>query len=97
MHKCPHCQQETISNFKKILSVNTFTPVICPDCHEQAYTHIVYGLLALTGWIILTWVFIGLAYMSQTSFILLGTIPALFLVADKFLLKSPLQAIYQEQ
>ncbi|MDC0598712.1 hypothetical protein OAP18_02585 [Gammaproteobacteria bacterium] len=37
--------------------------------------------------------FIGLAYMSRSSFFLLATIPAMVLAIDKFLLKAPLRAI----
>ena len=92
MQKCPHCQQHGISNLQKLISVS-FAPATCSLCKQQSYTHIIYGLYALTTWIAITWVFIGLSYMSRSSFFLLGTIPAMVLAVNKYLLQSPLRAI----
>jgi hypothetical protein len=89
MHKCPHCQQDGVSHLQKILSI-FFGPAICSACHKPSYVHILYAMLALGTWIILTWVFIGLSYMAHTSFFLLGTIPAMVLAINKFLIQAPL-------
>lgn len=94
MQKCPHCQQEGITNLQKALSVS-FAPAVCSYCHGRSYVHVIYGLTAMTVWIVLTWVFIGLSYMSRSSFFLLGTIPAMVLAVNKFLLEAPLLAIKQ--
>lgn len=92
MHKCPHCQQAEISSWQKTISV-FFGPAICSECHEKSYVHIIYALLALGTWIVLTWVFIGLSYLSGASFFLLGTIPAMVLAFNKFILRAPLTSI----
>ncbi len=92
MHKCPHCQREGISSLQKAFSV-CFTPAICEFCREPSYIHVIYGLCAMTTWIVITWVFIGLSYMAKSSFFLLGTVPAMVLAVNKFLLQAPLRAI----
>jgi len=47
--------------------------------------------MMLTAWIILTWIFIGLAIMAGMSFFLLGTIPGFIVCVDRFLLQAPLE------
>ena len=94
MHKCPHCQQESITSLQKICSVS-FAPARCAECHQLSYVHAIYGLFAMTTWIVITWVFIGLSYMSNSSFFLLGTIPAMILAVNKYLLDAPLRGVYR--
>lgn len=95
MQKCPHCQQDGISNLSKALSLY-FRPAICSFCQGRSYVHAVYGLFAMSVWIVLTWLFIGLSYMSRSSFFLLGTIPALVLAINRFLLEAPSQPIRED-
>lgn len=89
LHECPHCLEKQISSYQKLFSVS-FSPAICPSCHQQSFVPIIQGLMSLTAWIILTWVFIGLSIMSGMSFFLLGTIPAFIVCTDKYILQSPL-------
>jgi len=90
MHECPHCHEKQISSVQKVFSVS-FSPAVCPVCHKPSNLHIVQGLMMLTAWIILTWIFIGLAIMAGMSFFLLGTIPAFIVCVDRFLLQAPLE------
>lgn len=90
LHECPHCHEKQISSYQKMFSVS-FSPVVCPVCKKESHVHIVQGLMMLTAWIILTWVFIGLAIMAGMSFFLLGTIPAFIVCVDRYLLKAPLE------
>ena len=89
LHECPHCHEKQITSYQKIFSV-AFSPAICPVCNEESIVPIVHGLITLTVWIILTWVFIGLAIMAGMSFFLLGTIPAFVFCVDRYLLLAPL-------
>ena len=89
LNECPSCHEHSISNYQKIFSVS-FSPASCPQCNKQSYVPIVHGLMTLTAWMILTWVFIGLAIMAGMSFFLLGTIPALIVCIDRYLIKAPL-------
>lgn len=93
MHACPHCQQAGITTLAKLGSVS-FAPATCQTCGRQAYLHIMHGLLALLVWIALTWVFIGVALWQGMSIYLIGTIPALLLAVDKFMLKAPMRACH---
>lgn len=70
----------------------SFSPAICPACNKQSVVPIVYGLMMLTAWMVLTWVFIGLAILAGMSFFLLGTIPAFIVCLDRYLLNAPLEA-----
>ena len=92
MHVCPHCQAESISSLQKVFSVS-FAPVICPNCKGRSYVHVLYGLLAMTTWIVLTWLFIGLSYMSRSSIFLLGSVPAAVVAVNKFMINAPLVPI----
>ena len=91
LHQCPHCQQDNISSYQKLFSV-AFSPAVCPTCNKESVVPIINGLMSLTAWIILTWVFIGLAIMAGMSFFLLGTIPAFIVCVDKYILNTPLVA-----
>lgn len=94
MYACPHCHQEGISTLQKLCSVS-FAPARCNVCHKLSYLHIVHGLYALVIWVMLTWVFIGVALFMRMSIFLLGTIPALFLAVDYYMLKAPLRCVHQ--
>jgi hypothetical protein len=89
LHECPHCHEKQISTYQKLFSVS-FSPAICPACKQESNMPIIQGLMSLTAWITLTWVFIGLSIMAGMSFFLLGTIPAFIVCIDKFILQSPL-------
>jgi len=90
-YECPHCRKETVSSYQKIFSVS-FSPAYCPQCRKQSYVSIIHGLTMLTAWMIMTWIFIGLAIMAGMSFFLLGTFPALIVCIDRYLLNAPLVA-----
>ena len=92
MYRCPHCRQEGISTLQKLCSVS-FAPAICTQCGGRAYLHVVHGLKAMIMWVILTWVFIGVALHMNMSIYLIGTIPAFFLAVDKYMLKAPMEAV----
>src|SRR5690606_31713275 len=72
MYQFPHCQEPGISAWQKLTSVS-FYPAICQVCQGRSYLHVIHGLIALSFWIIVTWIFIGLSYMSRSSFFLIGT------------------------
>lgn len=92
MHECPHCHQQSISHLHKLMAVHPLTAT-CPQCHELCNLHVVYALSALTLWIVITWAFIGLALFFGMSFLVLGTIPALMLAVDRYMLQAPLRPV----
>lgn len=92
MYQCPHCQEKGITSWQKLTSVS-FAPATCQLCHKRSYLHVMHGLIALTFWIVLTWVFIGIAWMSRSSFFLIGTFPAMYLAVNRFMLGAPLYPI----
>lgn len=91
LHECPHCHEKLITSYQKLFSVS-FSPATCPRCGKESIVPIVHGLITLTAWIILTWVFIGLAILVGMSFFLLGTIPAFIFCVNRYLLTAPLVA-----
>jgi len=92
MHECPHCKQNSISSLQKLCSV-LFMPATCPNCQRYCYLQYVHGLKALIAWVLLTWVFIGLALQQQMIIYLIGTVPALLYAVDRYMLQAPLRAI----
>jgi hypothetical protein len=92
MHECPHCKHKTITSFQKLCS-SPLTPTVCPRCNGLSYLQLVYTLRAIFTWVVLSWVFIGIALYQRRSIYLLGSIPALFLAVDKCMLAAPLRAI----
>jgi hypothetical protein len=44
-------------------------------------------------WVVVTWVFIGIAIFERMSIYLVGTIPALLIAVDKYMLNAPMQGI----
>ncbi len=95
MYNCPHCNEPGISSLQKLVSVS-FAPANCKLCGEQSYLHVIHGLYAMITWVVLTWVFIGVALYEQKSIYLIGTIPALFLAIDKCMLRAPMQCVRNE-
>jgi hypothetical protein len=94
MHECPHCNQESISSMQKVLAVSPIMAT-CKVCRRKSYIHILYGLIALTVWIIMTWALIGLAYFFQMSFLLFGSVPSLIIAIERYLIQAPLyKALY---
>jgi hypothetical protein len=92
MHECPHCKHKTITSFQKLCSTS-ITPAVCPRCNGLSYLQLIYALRAVITWVILSWLFIGIALYQRMSIYLLGSIPALFLAVDKCMLNAPLRAI----
>lgn len=92
MHTCPHCREQGISSWQKLTSVS-FAPATCQHCNRHSYLHVVHGLVALTFWIVLTWVFIGIAWFSRSSFFLVGTFPAMYLAINKYMLGAPMRPV----
>lgn len=90
MHVCPHCQQAGITSWAKLTSVS-FAPATCTLCGRQAYLHVAHTLKALLVWIIITWVFIGIALWQTMAIYLIGTVPALLLGVDKCMLAAPME------
>jgi hypothetical protein len=90
MHECPHCKQPGISTLHKLLSVS-FAPATCRQCGGRSYLHVIHGLYALIGWVMLTWVFIGVALWQGMSIYLIGTVPAFFFAVDKWMMNAPLR------
>lgn len=90
MHTCPHCKEPGIRTSDKLVSV-AFAPATCTLCGQRSYLHIIHALIALMMWIILTWIFIGLALYQQMSIYLIGTIPSFILAIDKGMLNAPMR------
>lgn len=92
MHECPHCHQESISTLQKLLAISPLQ-LSCKACQQHSYIHNVYALEALTVWIVMTWLLIALAYWFQMSFLLFGSIPAMVIAVDRYLVKAPLSKV----
>jgi hypothetical protein len=89
MYPCPHCRQHGIPTLHKLLSVS-FAPATCTLCGRRSYLHVVHGLRAMVAWVLLTWVFIGVALWQGMSIYLIGTVPAFFFAVDKWMLSAPM-------
>lgn len=92
LHVCPHCHQPGVSTFQKLSSL-CFRPASCQRCDRQSGLHYVHGLRAMITWVLLTWLFIGIALFQGFWIYLAGTIPAMLFAVDKYLLNAPLQPI----
>jgi hypothetical protein len=93
MHECPHCHQESISTLQKLLAISPLQ-VSCKACNQSSHINVVYALVALTVWIIMTWLLIALAYWFQMSFLLLGSFPAMVIAVDRYLIRAPLTKVH---
>ena len=92
LHACPHCHQNGVSTLDKIHSL-FLVPARCRVCRKACYLHYTHGLRAMIVWVIFSWVFIGIALYQDEWIYLVGTIPALFLAVDKFILTAPLRPL----
>jgi hypothetical protein len=92
LHACPHCLQPGVSSLQKLNSL-FFATAECQLCNKRSYLHYVHGLRAMIAWVVLSWLFIGIALYQNLWIYLFGTIPALLFAVDKFLLNAPLQRI----
>lgn len=92
MHSCPYCRHPGISSLQKLCSV-FMVPVACGVCHKRSYLHYNHGVRAMVVWVVLTWVFIGIAIFQQMSIYLIGTLPALVFAVDRYMLKIPLEGV----
>jgi hypothetical protein len=90
MYPCPHCKKNGIGTLQKLCSVS-FAPATCQLCGGHSFLHVLHGLAALITWVILTWIFIGVAIWQGMSIYLIGTIPALLLAVDKCMLNAPMR------
>ncbi len=92
LYACPHCLQPGVSSFHKLNSL-FFAPARCQLCRKYSYLHYAHGLRAMIAWVLLSWLFIGVALFQSMSIYLIGTAPALLLAVDKYLLNAPLSAV----
>ena len=92
MQSCPHCEEKTIGNWEKLWSI-TVSPVQCPACGRYSFLHAAHALKGLTFWVVVTWIFIALAWYSQQAFLLLGSVPAFYLAVNRFMLEAPMQRL----
>ena len=89
LHVCPHCLQPGVSSSQKLNSL-FFAPASCRLCGKLSSLHYVNGMRAMIAWVVLTWLFIGIALFQGLWFYLAGTIPAMLFAIDRFLLSAPL-------
>ena len=92
MYLCPHCKKPGISSVQKLCSVS-YTPAVCTFCRRQSYLHVNTAIRALITWATLTWIFIGIALYEQMAIYMIGTIPALLLAVDKYMLRAQLHCL----
>jgi len=92
LHACPHCHQPGVSSVAKVHSL-FMKPAECRVCHRFCYLHYTHGLRAMIVWVIFSWMFIGIALYQNLWIYLIGTIPALLLAVDKFILTAPLRPL----
>jgi len=88
-HECPHCHQRGVSTFHKLNSL-FFAPATCRLCGRRSSLSYQNGLRAMIAWVLLSWLFIGIALYQELWLYLLGTVPALLFAVDKFLVNAPL-------
>ncbi len=92
LHVCPHCLQPGVSSLDKVHSL-LLRPARCQVCRKLCYLPYTHGLRAMIVWVIFSWIFIGVALYQDVWIYLVGTIPALFLAVDKFILSAPLRPL----
>lgn len=92
LHVCPYCHQPGVSSVDKIHSL-LLRPAACRLCRKSSYLHYSHGLRAMIVWVLFSWVFIGVALYQGVWIFLIGTIPALLLAVDKFILNAPLRRV----
>lgn len=89
LHACPHCHQRGVSSSQKLNSL-FFAAAECRLCGKRSSLHYVNGLRAMIAWVLLSWLFIGVALYQELWLYLLGSVPALVFAVDKYLLNAPL-------
>ena len=92
MHLCPYCGKPGITTAQKLGSV-CFGPAICQLCNRRSAMPYVHGIRAMIFWVVVTWIFIGVAIFERMSIYLIGTVPALLIAVDKYMLNAPLQRV----
>ncbi|MEY4642259.1 MAG: hypothetical protein RLZZ227_2253 [Pseudomonadota bacterium] len=92
MHPCPHCSKPGISTVQKLGSV-CFGPAVCALCSRRSAMPYVHGIRAMIFWVVVTWVFIGIAMFERMPIYLVGTIPAMLIAIDKYMLSAPMHSI----
>jgi hypothetical protein len=92
MHICPHCSKPGVTSAQKLGSL-FLAPAVCVLCQRRSALPYVHGIRAMVFWVIVTWVFIGIAIFERMSIYLVGTIPALLIAVDKYMLSAPLHVI----
>ena len=92
MHACPHCHQPGIGTLQKLASL-FLIPAACSQCRKRSFLHHLHGVRAMVVWVLLTWVFIGVAMFQHMSIYLIGTFPALVFAVDRYMLKAPLESV----
>lgn len=89
LHACPHCHQSGVSSSQKLNSL-FFAPAVCQLCGKRSSLYYPNGLRAMIAWVLLSWLFIGIALYQGVWLYMLGSVPALFFAVDKYLLNAPL-------
>jgi hypothetical protein len=92
LHVCPHCLQPGVSSLQKLNSL-FLAPARCARCDKRSSLDFQNGLRAMIAWVVLSWIFIGIAMYERMPLYLLGTIPALLFAVDKFIMSAPLRRI----
>ena len=89
LHACPHCHQPGVSSSQKLNSL-FFAPAECQLCRKRSTLYYANGLRAMIAWVLLSWLFIGIALYQGIWLYMLGSVPALLFAVDKYLLNAPM-------
>ena len=89
LHVCPHCLQPGVSSRQKLNSL-FFAPAVCRLCRKRSTLYYANGLRVMIAWVLLSWLFIGIALYQGIWLYMLGSVPALLFAVDKYLLNAPM-------
>lgn len=92
MHRCPHCQQPTISNAQKLWAVG-LRPVVCSRCGRPSFVPFRHAVAALFVWAGMTWALIVTALYSANVLYLIGSPLAAVFAIDFCVLRATLQKL----
>ncbi len=92
LHACPHCLKPGVSSAQKLNSY-FFAPAECRLCRKLSFLPYKCGVRAMIVWVCLSWIFIGVALFQHMSIYLIGTVPALLLAVDNYMLRAPLASL----
>ncbi|MGV3591296.1 MAG: hypothetical protein ACO1PZ_06370 [Gammaproteobacteria bacterium] len=67
-----------------------FAPAECQLCRKRSTLYYANGLRAMIAWVLLSWLFIGIALYQGIWLYMLGSVPALLFAVDKYLLNAPM-------